>query len=113
MWPKLKRSLILRVQLARSDFLTWRLRAALGAYAETREPACERVVRRLVHELEREKFPGVEPTLVALRAVWQSLHGQSPEGGLRLAIERYDAESMRVLAAATRYRLGRELGGAE
>jgi eukaryotic-like serine/threonine-protein kinase len=117
-WPKLKKSMLLRVQVIRAEAMFMRGRAALaaaGAVAESseRRPQLIAEVERAMGKLDREPLPGAHAQANVLAAGVARLRGD-PERALQLlaqAESRFQTAEMELSAAAARYRRGELAGG--
>ena len=117
-WPKLKRSMLLRVQVIRAEALFMRGRAALaaaGAVAESseRRQLLVEEVERATGKLDREPLPGAHAQANVLAAGVARLRGDT-ERALQLlaqAESRFQTAEMELSAAAARHRRGELSGG--
>jgi hypothetical protein len=117
-WPKLKSSLILRIQTTRAQALFVRGRATLALAATvkgTERQALLAAVETDARLLQKEGLAGTVPQAVLLRAGIKALSGDPTE--TRALLERaaagFDAAGMKAYASASRRRLGALLGGDE
>jgi serine/threonine protein kinase len=118
LWPRLKRSKLMRLRWLRADALFLRGRAALAAAsAEPDEGERKRILAelgRVRRELERQSFFGAKAQASLLGAGDARLRGDI-EGALQLLAEAesgFRANHMVQYAAAMRYRAGELMGGA-
>ena len=113
----LKRSLLLRVQFARTIFQYTRGRCAVAdAYAR---PARRKMriaeARRAARRLGRERVPWATALGALVRAAADNADGTRDDAvaALRTAVDASEAAAMAMHAAAARFRLGEVLGGAQ
>jgi serine/threonine protein kinase len=113
-WPFLKRSMLLRMQITRIQWLEFRARCALAAAVHSPNPApLLRAAECDARRLDRERRP------------WASAYAQFIRGGIALrrgdaakaeelltkAAASFEAVDMNLCAAVTRRRLGELMGG--
>jgi eukaryotic-like serine/threonine-protein kinase len=117
-WPKLKRSMLLRVQVIRGEALFMRGRAALtaaGAFAEDsdRREVLLREVDRVQRKLDHEPLPGAHAQANVLSAGVAQLRGDTERAVqlLAQAESRFQTAEMELCAAAVRRRRGELAGG--
>jgi serine/threonine protein kinase len=113
---RVRRSLLLRVQLIRTWTLFVRGRSAVASLEGLAEPArSERLAngRRMQDALVREKMPWTDALAALLAASLANVSGDAPaaEQALRRAIELAGCVEMAVHAAAARFCLGSLVGG--
>jgi len=114
-WPKMERSMLLRIQLTRTEARHTRCRGALAMAAA--DPASSgkllREIEADLRRIEREKISWAEPLVQALRAGIATLEGRRTDALERLvaAAAGFEAADMELYAAASRYRRGQILGG--
>jgi eukaryotic-like serine/threonine-protein kinase len=116
-WPKLERSMLLRIQVVRAEALFMRGRAALAAASAT---ASGERRTRLLEELEqarqrldRQPLPGAHAQANVLASGAARLRGDLEQAAqlLAQAESRFQTAEMDLCAAATRYRRGQLVGG--
>jgi hypothetical protein len=113
-WPALKDSLLMRVQVLRVEAHYLRACAALALAATTGERgALLRDARRSACRIERERMAWCRPLASLANAGIAALDGDRARAidGYRRAAELLDASDMRLYAAAARRRLGELQGG--
>ena len=113
-WPALSRSLLLRIQALRAEFLHARGRAMLAALGQN-GAASSPAIARIAGQLDAERMAWTAPLAALLRA---GLHarGAQPErcrSALEQAARGFDAADMGLHAAAARQRLGALVSGDE
>lgn len=115
-WPLMKRSLLLRIQLTRTEARQIRSRAALAAAVH--EPTAARRLRataeKEVRRIEREGLRWANPLAQLLRAGLASLDGDGDRADALLATAAagFDDADMELYAAVSRLRRG-QLRGAD
>jgi len=117
-WPKLERSMLLRVQFVRVIALSLRGQAGLAAAAAGRGERRARLlaeVDRVRRRLEREPPRGADARADLLAAGAARLRGDVEQAVVILAgaESRFHTAEMELCAAAARYRRGELIGGAE
>lgn len=114
-WPRLERSLLMRLRLVAHEAHSLRGRAALAAAAV--EPRKDRLklAARAAARLERGREPYARPMAALLRAGLAVLGGEAERGAriLGQAARAFEAQEMGLYAAVARRRLGEILGGDE
>jgi len=117
-WPALTGSMLMRIQLVRSEAHQLRARAALANLAAAgRPPARDAVkaIEREVDALAKEKMPWIDPLADLLRAGLQRVQGR-PDAAiepLRRALRSFRAQDMALYAAVAERQLGLLIGGDE
>ncbi len=117
-WPKLEKSMLLRVQVIRAEALFLRGRAALAA-ARAATQGGERWTRllseveRLQRRLDRQALPGAHAQANILSAGAARLRGNMEQAVqlLAQAESRFQTAEMELAAASARYRRGELTGG--
>ena len=115
-WGPLKRSLLLQVQVLRTESHFLRGRCALAAAAQGLDrKRLLRIAKRHAAKLAREGMPWIEPFAPLLRAGIRSIVGDSDRARelLAAAAAGFDRADLRLYAAAARRRLGQLTGGTE
>jgi eukaryotic-like serine/threonine-protein kinase len=113
-WPRLARSLMLRMQLARVFSLDLRARTALAAAAESRSPrALLREIDRAADRIESERMAWADPLAALARAGSAHLRGDDTRARARLdeAVLGFHTAGLALFEAAARLRRGRLIGG--
>ncbi len=113
-WPRLVRSLTLRMQVARVFSVHLRARTALAAAAGSRSPrALLREVDRAASRLESERMLWADPLAALARAGAENLRGDHPRAAAHLdvAIRGLHAAGLGLFEATARLRRGRLIGG--
>lgn len=113
-WPRLTRSLNLRMQVARIFSTHLRGRAALAGAASSRSPrALLRDADRAAHQLESERMEWALPFAALTRAAAAHLRGDDTRALTLLddAILRLHREGLALFEAAARRQRGRLIGG--
>jgi hypothetical protein len=113
-WPRLARSLTLRLQLVRIFSIQLRARTALAAAAESRSPrALLRAVDRAADEIVTERMAWADPLAALLRAGAAHLRGDDDRARRRLdeAIPDLRVAGLGLFEAAARLQRGRLIGG--
>ena len=120
-WPALTGSLLMRIQLVRTEAHQLRARAALATLAALaaagRPPTRDAVkaIEREVEVLAKEKTPWIDPLAELLRAGLHRVQGR-PDAAiepLRRAIRSFRAQDMALYAAVAERQLGLLIGGDE
>ena len=113
-WPRLSRSLLLRVQFLQLSMLLLRARCALAMSLETADPGpLLRAASAVARRVARERMPWSDPAVDLIRATIDAARGHSAaaEGRLESAIRGFEAAEMALVAASARRRLGELRGG--
>ena len=114
-WQSLSRSLLRRIQLIRIEGWQFRARATLAVVVETGDttllPSVERDARRVARE--GAPFSHAMAQLLTAAVAWQ--HGRESQAlaKLREAVAGFESAELVLAAVATRWTLGRALGGDE
>ncbi|HWM88362.1 MAG TPA: AAA family ATPase [Kofleriaceae bacterium] len=116
-WPMLRRSMLLRFQVARVASLFLRGRSALAAAAAAGGAARARLlaeVDRTARRLDRQALAGARPQASALAAGAAAMRGQVDMAVqlLAQAESRFQTAEMELAATAARHRRGELTGGA-
>ncbi len=115
-WEALEKSTLQRVQLIRIELHFLRARCAFAAAdAGLDEEAMLRAAEQSARRIAKEHMFWGEPHVPLIRATIAArrVDIERATAELRAAAEGFDAASMQLLAAVTRYRLGALLGGDE
>ena len=121
-WPALTRSLLMRIQLVRTEAHQLRARAALATLAATlassgTPPGRDdiRAIEREIAALAAEKMPWIDPLADLLRAGLLRVRGRpgAAIAPLRAAIAALRAQDMSLHAAVAERQLGLLVGGDE
>ncbi len=128
-WPELVRSLLLRIQVTRSEALHLRCRAALAALAATGRGSPHlspsggtldgkriyKVLRKSLRRLDRQVHPWSKPYANLLHAGLATLEGRRDRAldHLVAAAAGFDSSQMGLYAAVSRRRRGQLLGKME
>jgi hypothetical protein len=116
-WPKMKRALVLEVQIIRQEALFFRARTALVTAAE--RPALESKMLRAAasdaRAIRGDGAPYSAPLADLILASVAATKGQGPTAValLRGAVAVFDARGMQLYREAARWRLGQQVGGDE
>ncbi|MGH9173728.1 MAG: serine/threonine-protein kinase PknK, partial [Vicinamibacterales bacterium] len=117
-WPALRRSVLLRIQNVRIEFLYLRARCAVGASHDPaasadRRAALQRAAWRDIRRLAREKSPWAAAVADLLGAAAMTAEGERDAalGRLRSAEATFKALEMPLHGAVARYRHGALTGG--
>jgi hypothetical protein len=112
-WQDLRRSILLRIQLLRTEAHYLFGRAALAASDGDGNTELLRMVEREARAIEREDVLYAEPLALLLRAGVAARRGQRPQGVVRLeqAIAGFQRAEMGLYRAAARRMLGGLVGG--
>ncbi len=117
-WPRMVRSLLMRVQVSYLTLLYLRGRSAVALAAVPHTPPRERdrllcVAERCAVKMEREHMPWSDPQALLIRAAVAAIRGDraAAEQRLRDAEAGFTAADMRLYAAATARRRGQLIGG--
>jgi len=108
-WSPLGRSLLLRIQVLRTESNFLRARCALAAAAHGLEPKrLLRIAERHAARMEREHMKWIDPFADLVRAGVSSLRGdqEGARSQLREAADRFEAVDLSLYAAAARRRRG-------
>ncbi|MEM7582491.1 MAG: AAA family ATPase [Acidobacteriota bacterium] len=108
-WPQIRRSLLLRVRLARVEALQARARVALANAAQGYETrSLLRIVKRYARRIARTEMPWAEPMSALLLAGAARVQGEHRDSRrlLRSAEQGFEAAEMKLYAAVARRRLG-------
>ncbi len=115
-WPRIEKSLLLRIQLTRTEGRHLLCRGALAAAAAqgTASPAGQALISRVIQEvrvIEREKISWAEPLTQLIRAALLTLEGDRKAAAelLAAAAAGFDAADMLLYAAVSRLRRGQLL----
>jgi len=115
-WTPLRKSLLLRIQVLRTESNFLRARCALAAAAEGHETKrLLRVAGRHAARIESERMPWIDPFAALIRAGARALSGAPDRAreDLVRAANGFDRAEMKLYAAASRRRLGEMTGGSE
>jgi hypothetical protein len=114
--PKLRRSLMLTVQMIRGHHYQQGGRSALGAAAAAQDPGpLLRAAEGFASKLERERTAWCTPIGLLIRAAVASIRGEEWAAirFLTEAVPGFEASDQPLFAAAARRRLGELKGGEE
>jgi hypothetical protein len=113
-WPRLARSLLLRIQVLRveAEFLRGRCAIVLATRGLRRAESIG-AARRVIRRIAREAMAWSDPFAHLLRAAVASVEGDTDgaRGSLLTAVDGFEQSDMGLFAAASRRGLGRLTGG--
>ena len=116
-WPRMKRALVLEVQIIRLEALFFRARVALVTAAERPHLGAKmlRAAASSARAIRREDAPYSAPMADLILASIEATNGRGAEAIalLRGALAGFDARGMELYRESARWRLGQQTGGEE
>jgi len=112
-WQALEDSLLLRTPAVRVEAMQLRARTVLATSAEGRDPAKLRLAEKMAWKMEKVNMSWSKPFATLVLATVARQRGQVAQATalLKEAAQVFEEADMHLYAAATRRRLGENLGG--